>query len=175
MWCTLTRDQAGRMTTSTALTRSPSDRSTIDALPVPLARLYLLRLGYLVIAVGLVLTKWPLLINHPEPWPLFEGVETCMLVALSLLWFLGIRYPLQMLPVLLFELAWKLIWTAVVVIPLWRADRLDPATLQVFYACLVVLIVLAVIPWRYVVNHYVTKQGDPWRSAAARTGSDQPS
>lgn len=157
------------MTTSTAPEQSPNDQSTTKALPVSLARLYFLRLGYLVIAVGIALAKWPLLINHPQPWPLFEGVVTSMLVALSLLWFLGIRYPLQMLPVLLFELGWKLIWTAVVVVPLWRADQLDSATLEVFYACLVVLIVVAVIPWRYVVTHYVTKPGDPWRSAATRS------
>src|SRR4051794_1934914 len=119
------------MTTPTAHRQSrPRNASTARALPVSLPRLYFLRLGYLVIAVGILLTKWPLLANHPDPWPLFEGVETSMLVALSLLWFLGLRYPLQMLPVLLFEVAWKLIWVAVVVVPLRRADRLDPATLQ---------------------------------------------
>ena len=134
---------------------------------VSLPRLYALRAGYLIIAVGLALVKWPLLINHPQPWPLFEGVETCMLVALSLLWFLGVRYPLQMLPVLLFELAWKIIWTVVVVVPLWRSDQLDPATLYVFYTCLVVIIPAAVIPWRYVFTHYVTKPGDRWRSDTA--------
>jgi len=85
---------------------------------------------------------------------------------------LGVRYPLQMLPVLLFEVGWKAIWTAVVVLPLWRTGQLDAATLQVFYACLVVLIVVAVIPWRYVVSQYVMKQGDPWRSHAVRTASD---
>jgi hypothetical protein len=142
--------------------------STIAAAGVSLPRLYLLRLGYLLVAVGIAVTKWPLIINHPVPWPLFEGVETCMLVALSLLSFLGLRYPLQMLPILLFELAWKFIWVAVVVVPLWISDQIDSATLQVFYSCLVVLIVLAVIPWRYVVAHYVTKRGDPWRSAATR-------
>jgi hypothetical protein len=89
----------------------PNERTGTDAaMSVSLPRLYLLRLGYLVVAVGLALTKWPLIINHDRPWPLFEGVETCMLVALSLLAFLGLRYPLQMLPILLFELAWKLIW-----------------------------------------------------------------
>ena len=117
--------------------------------------------------VGLVLTKWPLIINHPVPWPLMEGVETCMLVALSLLSFLGLRYPLQMLPILLFELGWKAIWVAVVVLPLWNANQMDPATLSVFYSCLVVLIVAAVVPWRHVVTHYVTKQGDPWRASRA--------
>ena len=142
--------------------------STTAASGVSLPRLYFLRLGYLLMAVGIVVTKWPLLINHDVPWPLFEGVETCMLVALSLLGFLGLRYPLQMLPILLFELAWKFIWVAVVVLPLWTANQLDPATLKVFYSCLVVLIVAAVIPWRYVVAHYVTKRGDPWRSDAMR-------
>ena len=96
-----------------------------------------------------------------------------MLVALSLLWFLGVRYPLQMLPVLLFELAWKFIWMIIVVLPLWTSDQLDPATLSVFYACLVVVIPIAVIPWRYVVAHYVTKPGDRWRSAAIRLAADR--
>jgi len=146
---------------------------TAAATSVSLPRLYLLRLGYLVVAVGLALTKWPLLINHDRPWPLFEGVEMCMLVALSLLAFLGLRYPLQMLPILLFELGWKFIWVTVVVLPLWISNQIDPATLQVFYSCLVVLIVLAVIPWRYVVAHYVRKPGDPWRSGTTTTVSDR--
>ena len=154
-------------------TSARNDRKgTTTAPTVSLPRLYLLRFGYLLVAVGIAVTKWPLLINHDVPWPLFEGVETCMLVALSLLSFLGLRYPLQMLPILLFELAWKFIWVAVVVLPLWIANQMDPATLEVFYSCLVVLIVLAVIPWRYVVAHYVMKQGDRWRSDATRPVSD---
>jgi hypothetical protein len=158
------------MRSTSAPPRYPADRtserddrrSTTVAARVSLPRLYLLRLGYLVVAVGLAVTKWPLLINHDVPSPLMEGVVTCMLVALSLLSFLGLRYPLQMLPILLFELAWKFIWVAVVALPLWAANQLDPATLNVFYSCLVVLIVLAVIPWRYVVRQYVTKHGDRW-------------
>jgi len=140
---------------------------------VSLPRLYFLRLGYLVMAVGLALTQGPLLINHPEPWPLMEGVVTSMLVALSLLSFLGLRYPLKMVPILLFELGWKFIWVAVVVLPLWTADQLDAATLQVFYSCLVVLIVFAVVPWRYVSWQYVRKPGDPWRSVAPYPSRDQ--
>ena len=130
---------------------------------VSLPRLYLMRLGYLVMAVGLAVTKWPLLIDDSRPWPLMEGVVTCMLVALSVLSFAGLRYPVKMLPVLLFELAWKVIWVAVVALPLWAGDQLDPATAEVFYSCLVVLIVLVVIPWRYVFAQYVKARGDRWR------------
>ena len=139
------------------------DRTTVG---LSLPRLYALRFGYLVIAAGIALTRWPLLVHHPQPWPLIDGVETCMLVALSLLWFLGIRYPLQMLPVLLFELTWKLVWGGFVFLPLWTHHQVDAATWTVFYECLVVVIPAAVIPWRYVVTHYVTKPGDRWRSDA---------
>ena len=89
-----------------------------------------------------------------------------MLVALSLLAFLGIRYPVQMLPILLFELGWKIIWVA-----RRRATGVERRSagsghiLSVFYSCLVVLIVAAVIPWRYVVAQFVTKRGDRWRSS----------
>jgi hypothetical protein len=163
-------------TNAPPLADAPSRRNdrqgSADTTSVSLLRLYLLRLGYLVIAVGIALTKWPLIINHPVPWPLFEGVETCMLVALSLLWFLGIRYPLQMLPVLLFEIAWKVIWMIAVVLPLWINGQLDPATLKVFYTCLLVVIPIAVIPWRYVFANYVRKPGDPWRSDGTRSVSE---
>ena len=138
-----------------------------------LPRLYLLRFGYLVMAVGISVTKWPLIANHDGPWPLFEGVETCMLVALSLLAFLGLRYPVKMLPILLFEIGWKSIWAAIVVLPLWINDQLDQATANAFYTCLVVLIVVAVVPWRYVVRQYVVKKGDPWRRDAARPVGDK--
>ena len=138
-----------------------------------LPRLYLLRFGYLVMAVGISVKKWPLIANHDGPWPLFEGVETCMLVALSLLAFLGLRYPVKMLPILLFEIGWESIWAAIVVLPLWINDQLDQATANVFYTCLVVLIVVAVVPWRYVVRQYVVKKGDPWRRDAARPVGDK--
>jgi hypothetical protein len=144
--------------------RGTDRQHTTAAAGVSLPRLYLLRLGYLVLAVGLVATKWPLILNHPVPWPLLDGVETCMLVALSVLAFFGLRYPLRMLPILLFELAWKLTWVAVVVLPLWTSDQLDPASLRVLSTFPVVLIVLAVIPWRYVLTYYVRTPGDPWRS-----------
>ena len=154
-------------TTETKLQRH--DRKGTTALAqVSLMRLYLLRLGYFVMAAGLVVTKWPLIINHNSPWPLFEGVETCMLVAMSVLSFLGLRYPIKLLPILLFEIGWKFIWVSVVVLPLWISGELDQATAEIFYSCLVVLIVVAVVPWRYVVTQYVTKPGDPWRPAVTR-------
>ncbi|HKF88786.1 MAG TPA: hypothetical protein VKB85_12035 [Propionibacteriaceae bacterium] len=151
-----------------------SRKGTTNPATLSLPRLHLLRLGYLVMGVGLAVTKWPLVINHTGPWPAMEGAVTAMLVALSLLSFLGLRYPVQMLPILLFESAWKLIWMVVVALPLWTADQLDPANLELFSRNLWVVIVLAVTPWRYVVAQYVRKQGDRWRSDANRPANDRP-
>ena len=131
--------------------------------PVSLRRLYALRAGYLFVGVGLAVEKWPLFFQRDTPWPLMTGVVTCMLTAMSLLALLGIRYPLAMLPVLLFESAWKLIWFGAVALPLWRNGQVDAATQEVVITCSLVVVVLAVIPWRYVVAQYVTKRGDRWR------------
>ena len=88
-----------------------------------------------------------------------------IVVVLAILSFLGLRYPVQMLPVLLFESAWKLIWLTIVALPLWTADAMDAETLAMTFAVLWVVIVLAVIPWRFVVEQYVRKQGDRWGPA----------
>lgn len=131
-------------------------------------RLNLMRFGYLVMGVGLAVTKWPLLINRSQPWPLYEGVTTYILIAMGLLALLGLRYPVKLLPILLLESAWKLIWLGAVAIPLWSTGDMDPATAKVADSVLWVVIVLAVIPWRYVVAQYVVRRGDPWRSDAVR-------
>jgi hypothetical protein len=137
---------------------------TLAATQLSLPRLYALRVGYLVLGLGLALVKWPLFF-HRDTRTLTEEVVNCLLTALSLLAFLGLRYPVEMLPVLLFECLWKVIWLLVVPLPLWASHRLDPATLQTTYSVLVVVIIFAVIPWRYVYSKYVTRRGDRWRSA----------
>jgi hypothetical protein len=124
----------------------------IDANEVSLIRLYLLRAMYLLIVVGLGIVIWPGVIQHDKPWGLMQGVVNCMLAAFSALCLLGLRYPLQMLPLLLWELAWKSIWLLVVALPLWSSGQMDAAT-------------WSTIPWRYVFAHYLRKPGDRWRAA----------
>ena len=133
---------------------------------VSLFRLYALRAAYLLIAVGLASTIWPLLLNHSPTWPLMNGVVCSLLAGVSVLAVVGIRYPLQMLPVLLFELVWKSIWLIAVALPLWSANQIDARTWETVKDCLTGAILIPLIPWRYVVSHYVTKPGDRWRHTA---------
>jgi hypothetical protein len=132
---------------------------------VSLFRLYALRTAYLFVAAGLAATVWPLLIMHSPQWPLMNGVVCSMLGALSVLAAFGIRYPLQMLPVLLFELLWKGIWLIAVALPLWSADQIDARTWATVRDCVVAVVLIPVIPWRYVIAQYVTRPGDRWRPA----------
>lgn len=131
---------------------------------VSLFRLYLLRALYLLIVVGLGIMIWPGVIHHDKPWQLMQGVVVCMLAAFSALSVLGLRYPLQMLPLLLWELAWKSIWLLVVALPLWRTGHMDQATWETTSECLMVVIIPFVIPWRHVFAHYLKKPGDRWRA-----------
>lgn len=140
----------------------PSSSARTAALSM--RRINLMRIGYLVMGVGLAAKKWPTLINREQPWPLYEGVSTYLLVALGLLALLGLRYPVKMLPILVFESAWKILWLTLVARPLWTGGHLDSATAHVASTCLWVVIILAVTPWRYVFAQYVTTRGDPWRS-----------
>ncbi len=129
-------------------------------------QLHLLRAMYLLIVVGLGVQVWPGFLSHDKPWELMEGVVVCMLVAFSLLAALGLRYPLQMLPILLWELLWKSAWLAIVALPQWLSGQMNEATTANTFACLFVVLVLVTVPWRYVFDHYVKKTGDPWRSAS---------
>jgi hypothetical protein len=133
---------------------------------VSLFRLYALRAVYLLIAAGLAATVWPVVIDHSPQWPLMTGVACCLLAAVSVLAALGIRYPLQMLPVLLFELVWKAIWLIAVALPLWSAGQIDARTWETVKDCLPAAILIVVIPWRYVIAQYVTRPGDRWKQTA---------
>ncbi len=127
-------------------------------------RLYLLRATYLLISVGLGLMIWPRLIHHTSDWALKNGDEVGLLAGLQVLALLGIRYPLKMLPLLLFELTWKSIWLVAIALPLWRAHQIDPVTAESIKACgMGVVICLVAIPWHYVLTKFVREPADRWK------------
>ena len=82
---------------------------------------------------------------------------------MSLLAFLGLRYPAQLLPILLFEVAWKAIWIAAIAVPRLLSNDLDAATRAVLVNCSFVVVIIAVIPWGYAWRRYVRTAGDASR------------
>jgi hypothetical protein len=130
--------------------------------PLSISRLNMMRVGYAFMAFGLILVKWPLL-PDAHNMPLFEGVVTALLTAMSLLSLLGLRYPRQLLPVLLFESTWKILWLGIVALPSALAGDVDSAMQEIIVNCAFGVVILAITPWRYVWQRYATAKGDPWR------------
>ena len=136
-----------------------------DTRPLPTFRVNIMRGGYLLMAVGLALTKWPLFVHGTvASLPVFEGVVAALLGAMSLLALLGLRYPVQMLPLLIFETAWKLIWLTAVAVPHVISGDMSMQMSSVLSSVSLVVVIIAVTPWDYVWRRYVTAPGDPWRA-----------
>lgn len=133
---------------------------------VSLFRLYLLRATYLLLVVGMGSIVWPLLLGAPETAEHFRGVTWCLLGSMTVLALLGLRYPLQMIPVLFFELIWKTTWIVTIGLPLRNAGPLEGAFAETWFANVMGLVIFPlVIPWGYVVRKYLRAPGDRWSNA----------
>lgn len=140
--------------------RTPSPRRDQE---LTTRRMNVMRVGYALMGLGLAIVKWPVLVQDVRSLPVMEGVVVCLLTAMSLLAFLGLRYPVRMLPILLFEVVWKVIWLGAVAIPHLIANDLNSAARDVLFSCSFVVVILAVIPWRYTWQRYARTPGDAWR------------
>jgi hypothetical protein len=131
---------------------------------LPLYRLYLLRVAYLMIGAWQGSRTWPAILHHAQPWDFWHGTAMSFFGALTLLSLLGVRYPVRMMPLLMFECSWKLIWVLAAWLPPYLRHTLDPDTADSFTGiALGVLIVPLFLPWGYIWKNYVTAPGDRWR------------
>jgi hypothetical protein len=140
---------------STATLLDPTAERSSD---VSAARLYVLRATYLLLVVGLGAMIVPSILIHE---PTVRGVIPSLLGGVWLLAFLGLKYPLQMLPLLLFEFAWKYIWFFAFGLPQWFSGQRPPTFAEDFFNIgFGVIIMPLVIPWGYVWRKYVKAAGD---------------
>ena len=134
--------------TSAAVSTSTSDDREVSRF-----RLYLLRAAYLLLVVGLGLMIVPVLIQHE---PMARGVIPSLLAGVWLLAIIGVFRPLQMLPLLMFELVWKTIWLCAFGLPQWSAGHVPETFAEDVKAIgLGVILMPLVIPWGYVYRHYI--------------------
>jgi hypothetical protein len=139
----------------TAISNSVSEVSTF--------RLYVLRATYAFMFVGLALTRWPGILNPPPGISNAGTVVGSVLGAISLLAIQGIRYPLKMLPLLFFELLWKVLWVLTWGLPLWSAQQVTPDSEQTLISAVVgIVLVPLAIPWGYIFKQYVKASGNEW-------------
>jgi len=148
---------------STAAIRISQTEVPSTPAELSLFRLYTLRVAYLIMAGGLGVFIWPSVIRHSNNFAIAHGAEVAMLAGLGAVAALGLRYPVQMLPVLVFEVVWKAIYLIAFAYPVWSAHQVTAAMAEDIKAVSMVVILLPLIPWRYVFVNYVIKSGDRWK------------
>jgi hypothetical protein len=142
---------------STAATASGS--RAVNELSLP--RLYVMRAMYLLIGLGEGSQVAPALFVHD---PAARGVIPALLAGMCLLDLLGLKYPRQMLPLLLFEFAWKYIWLFAFGLPQWFSGQQPPTFAEDFFNIgFGVVIMPFVIPWGFVWRNYVKAPAERWR------------
>ncbi len=134
-----------------------------DRLELPLYRLYVMRAAYLLLGLWQGAITWPAILHHPVPWDFWHGVGMSFLGAFTLLALLGVRYPVRMMPLLIFEFVWKAIWVLAAWLPPYLGHTLDTRIGNSFVGIFLGVVVMPlVLPWGYVWKYYVLAPADRW-------------
>jgi hypothetical protein len=131
---------------------------------VSVVRLNVLRAYYALMAFGTMMVFWPDLMSHTNDWGIRAGAQYSLLSAITLLALLGLRYPLKMLPLVVYEFLWKALWFIFIAAPLWRNGQMTEDVWANVFACSIAIVLTPfVMPWRYFWQTYVTAQAERWR------------
>tara|TARA_B110000444_G_C18469603_1_gene424068 strand:+ start:98 stop:550 length:453 start_codon:yes stop_codon:yes gene_type:complete len=121
--------------------------------------IYAMRLIFLLMAVFLGYDVWGYIIAYQGMWFPTEAMDWSVWAAFSLIAILGIFRTVEMIPVLLVEIAYKLIWLVLVALPLWRDGNLTSTTSDgMFLPFALVVLPMVAVPWGYVFNRYIRGQ-----------------
>ncbi len=134
---------------------------------VPLWRLHVLRATYgIFVLPALVMAPFldgplaRLIVHAPAERGMINGIHMGLFVLSAL----GLRYPLRMLPILLFEFVWKTIWLLAYGLPQWASGVRAPQwDLDIFLIGGGPILFGLAIPWTYVWHHYVRAPAERWR------------
>jgi hypothetical protein len=120
--------------------------------------IYLLRLLYILMFFVLGKDTWTRILTHRGPWDPTDAMVWCVWAAFATLAGLGIIRPLKMLPILLLEIFYKVLWLFLVAYPLWSMGKLvDSPAEGMTSVFLWVLLPIVAVPWGYVFQNYVYK------------------
>ena len=108
-----------------------------------------LRLMFALMATFLASTVWSsILPAERTTWEPREAAAWCVWAGFSVLAILGIVNPLKMLPLLLLEIFYKLLWLGIVAFPLVGDGELaGSAAEESMFSCLLVVLPIVATPW----------------------------
>lgn len=129
---------------------------------VPIYKIYLLRLLFILMAFFLGYDSWQHILAHRGPWNNTDAVAWSVWGSYAILSFIGIFRPLKMLPIVMLEILYKTIWLLMVSYPLWVNGELagSPAE-ETTYVFLIVVLPIIAMPWKYFIKTFITGRGIP--------------
>ncbi len=126
-------------------------------------RVNAIRFIFLLMALIMGSIVWRQVLFESADWEWQRGLAKSMLAALALMALLGVRYPLQMLPLMLYEMAWKTIWIVLIAGRAWLAGKWTADIEALFYDCIGIIIAYFVVPWPYIWARYFKQPMEPLR------------
>ena len=118
--------------------------------------IYLLRLLFSLIVLFVATDSWSAILEHRGQWDHVRAAAVCMWAAFSALAMFGLINPLKWLPIVLFEIFYKIIWLFIVAYPLWSTNQLAGSPAEGMTAAFLwVLLPIVAMPWAYAVRTYV--------------------
>ncbi|HXQ80382.1 MAG TPA: hypothetical protein VN775_03655 [Opitutaceae bacterium] len=120
-----------------------------------------MRLVFILMFFVLGWDTWTHVLTHKGPWEPTNAVAWCVWTAFATLAGLGIFRPLKMLPILLLEIFYKVLWLILVAYPLWSKGKLDGSPAEgITSGFLWVILPIVAVPWGYVFVNYFYKPRD---------------
>lgn len=118
--------------------------------------IYFMRFIYVLMFFVLGQDVWGYILSHPGGWEENEAMAWSVWAAFSTLALLGIFRTVEMIPILLLEIFYKVLWLGLFALPLISVGKLEGSGSEetIFAFAMVVLPILAV-PWGYVFKKYV--------------------
>lgn len=124
--------------------------------------IYLMRVIYLLMFFVLGKDVWAEILNHTGEWEPHKAMAWSVWAAFSAMAFIGIFRTVQMIPLLLLEIFYKILWLTIVALPLWQSNQLIGSPVEgMTMAFLWVLLPIVAVPWDYVFKSYVLGKKQP--------------
>jgi len=118
--------------------------------------IYLLRLLYGLMFFMLGQTTWSHILGHAGAWEPTNAVAWSVWAAFATLAGLGILRPLAMLPIILLEIFYKVLWLVLVAYPLWSRNELQGSPAEDLASVFIwVAFPIVAVPWAYAFRTYV--------------------
>lgn len=118
--------------------------------------IFLMRGIYILMFFVLGKDAWSYILEHSNSWNENEAVAWSVWAAFSTLALLGIFRTVLMIPILLLEIFYKILWLVLVAYPLIEKSQFKGSGVEeTTIAFMLVVLPIIAVPWGYVFNKYI--------------------